>query len=106
MTKFSPSNHPPCLRSTAGTWGALQIVPVRGNVVLDLQTRNYDASGTLHRQSASANLPIATAIRLRELLDEAIEAALDRSACQQPGLWSDATLYAVATRPGRRSAGI
>jgi hypothetical protein len=79
------------LRSTAGTWGNIQIVSTRGNVVMDIATRNYDTAGHLHRDYALANLPVATAMRLRDLLDEAISAALDASADDQQALWSDAT---------------
>jgi hypothetical protein len=93
------------LCSTAGTWGEAQIVAVAArNVVLDLQTRNYDTTGVLHRQHALANLPLSAAVRLRDLLDEAIQTALDTSADAQPGLWSDATVRDIAARCGRRPA--
>jgi hypothetical protein len=83
------------LRSTAGTWGQIQIATTPDSVVLDIATRNYDTQGHLHRDYALANLSIDTAIRLRALLGEAIESALDASAAErQPGLWSDATMRA------------
>jgi hypothetical protein len=74
-------------------------------VVLDLETRNYDVAGVLHRDHALANLPIETARRLRDLLDEAIEASLDASAAHQANLWSESTMRAVAGQGRARRAG-
>jgi hypothetical protein len=54
-------------------------------------------------ENARAVLPLETAVRLRDTLDRAIEAALGGSA-QQPGLWSPATVRAAAARFGRRAA--
>lgn len=89
------------LRSIADTWGQIQIIAMPERIALDIQARNYDTAGHLHRDHALANLPLATAIRLRALLSEAIEAALD---CEprQPGLWSDTTMRAVVFRIERR----
>ena len=90
------------LYSTAGTWGSAQIVATQRNVVLDLEGRNYDVSGNLHRDHAFVNLPLETAIRLNVLLGEAIEAALDAPANRQAPLWSDATVCDIAEGRGRR----
>jgi hypothetical protein len=91
------------LFSTGGTWGEAQIVATSENIVLDLQSRAYDTTGHLRREHALANLPVATAIRLRQLLDEAIKASLDASSARtQPGLWSDATVASIASGRGRR----
>jgi hypothetical protein len=57
--------------------GEAQIVATSDSIVLDLRSRIYDISGHLHRDHALAHLSVATAIRLRELLGEAIEASLD-----------------------------
>jgi hypothetical protein len=104
MQRLQASNLP-TLHSTSGTWGEAQIVSLGDqNVLLDLQTRNYDTTGVLHRQHALANLPIATAIRIRDLLNAAIETALDDPANVQPGLWSDSTIRALAERSRRRAA--
>lgn len=76
------------------------------NLVLDVQARNYDTAGFLRRDHAVVNIYVQTAVRLHRILGEAIEASLDASASHsQPGLWSDATTAAVATRWGRRAAG-
>jgi hypothetical protein len=92
------------LFSTAGTWGEAQLVSTSASIVFDLQSRVYDTAGHLHREHALANLSVATAIRLRQLFGEAIEASLDASAARtQPGLWSDATVASIASGWGRRS---
>jgi hypothetical protein len=94
------------LFSTAGTWGEAQIVANGENISLDLQSRIYDTTGHVQREHAQANLSVQTAVRLRQLLGEAIEASLDVSAGRtQPGLWSDATTAAIATRWRRKAAG-
>jgi hypothetical protein len=97
MRQLPAHNMPACLLSTAGTWGEIQIVPRDGTIVLDLQARNYDASGHLHRDYALARLSLATATRLRDLLSEALVVAAVADS-RQPGLWSDATLQATTTR--------
>jgi hypothetical protein len=87
------------LRSTAGTWGDVAIASTPEHVILDIHARNYDTAGHLHRDAALLNLSIETAVRLRILLSDAIEAALD---CEprQAGLWSDASM-----RPGNQRFG-
>jgi hypothetical protein len=100
MRQLSAHNTPPRPLSTAGTWGKVQIVPASDRVVLDIFARNYDTTGYLHRDAALLNLSIETAIQLRDLLDEAISAALDRSASRQPGLWNEQALI----DRGRRAA--
>jgi hypothetical protein len=97
MRQLSAHNTPARLLSTAGTWGEIQIVAMPERIALDIEARNYDTHGHLHRDHALTNLPLATALRLRDLLNEAIEAALD---CEprQPGLWSEATMRAIGQR--------
>jgi len=90
------------LRSLADTFGEAQIVALPSRVVLDLATRNYDTQGHLHRDSALASLSLETAIKLRDLLSEAITAAAGMPEVQ-PGLWSDATHADFARRRGRRA---
>jgi hypothetical protein len=102
MRQLHVASTPARLFSTAGTWGEAQIVSTSDSIVLDLQSRIYDTTGRLNREHALANLSISTAIRLRELLGEAIEASLDASAARnQPGLWSNATAANIASRWGR-----
>lgn len=75
-------------------------------LALDVQARNYDNAGHLRRDHAVVNISVHTAVRLRQILGEAIEASLDVSAARsQPGLSSDATTAATATRWRRRTAG-
>jgi hypothetical protein len=89
------------LRSVGGTFGEAQVVALPSRVIIDLQTRNYDTIGHLHHDHALADLSVATAIRLRDLLDEAIVAASDAPP-HQPGLWSESTNRAIAHCIGRR----
>jgi len=91
------------LRSLDGTFGEIQVVATGSRVVLDVTARNYDVAGYLHRDSSLSNLSVGDAIRLRDLLDEAIVAAADAPP-HNPGVWSDATTRAVARRVGRRAA--
>jgi hypothetical protein len=80
------------LFSTAGTFGEIQIVAGQEHVIVDLQARNYDTAGHLHRDHALANLSLSAATRLRDLLDEALVHAhsitLDT---RQTALWSPVT---------------
>jgi hypothetical protein len=77
------------LYSVSGTFGDAQIVATPSRILLDLQSRNYDTAGILRQSHALADLPLATAIRLRELLGEAIAVASD-VAPAQPGIWGPA----------------
>jgi hypothetical protein len=88
------------LFSVSGTFGDAQIVATPSRILIDLQSRNWDSTGSLHKEHAIANLPIDTAIRLHDLLGAAIDASTDANP-HQPGLWSDATTTALATRKGR-----
>jgi hypothetical protein len=106
MSRLIPVTTGARLLSTGGTWGEIQIVWTAENLVLDVQARNYDTTGHLRRDHAMVSISVQTAVRLRHILGEAIEASLDVSAARsQPGLWSDATTGAIATRWGRRAAG-
>lgn len=89
--------------SVTDTFGQIQVATHSGQIVIDLQGRHYGADAQLYRDHGFARLSVAQARRVRDMLDQAIEAALDGSA-QQPGLWSPATLAAVAGRFGRRAA--
>jgi hypothetical protein len=86
------------LFSTSGTFGDAQIVATSSSrVIIDLQTRNYNSAGVLHKQHALANMPLDTATRLRDLLNQAIAAATDATQ-HQPGLWSDSAVSDIARR--------
>ena len=94
------------LRSTGSTWGEIQTVWAVQNLAIEVQARNYDIADHLRRDHAAINLSVQTAVRIRQILGEAIEASLDVPADRsQPGLWSDATTAAIAARWGRRAAG-
>jgi hypothetical protein len=97
MRQLFAHNTPARLLSTAGTCDEIQIVSTSENVVLDIATWNHSTAGHLLREHVLANRPLAMAIRLRALLGEAIESALD---CEprQADLWSDATTRATARR--------
>ena len=85
------------VRMVSGTFGAAQIVATPDRVIIDLQTRNYDAYGVLRKDHALANMPLETASRLRDLLNEAIAAAAEAPQ-HQPGMWSDATIAQTSRR--------
>nr|WP_294545259.1 hypothetical protein [uncultured Rhodopila sp.] len=90
------------VRMVTGTFGAAQIVVTPDRVLIDLQTRNHDASGVLRKDHAQANMPLATASRLRDLLNEAIASAAE-APMHQPGLWSEATSAHSARRLHRNA---
>jgi hypothetical protein len=89
----------------SGTWGDAQIVASPSHVLVDLNTRNYDTAGHLHRDHALASLSLSAAARLRDLLAEAVDhansVALD---IRQTALWSDPALTAQAVRFAGRAA--
>jgi len=97
----SMSQHIPAstsrLFSVSGTFGDAQIVATRDRVLIDLQTRNYDAGGILRKAHALANLPLETASQIRYLLSQAIAAAAEAPQ-HQPGMWSDATIAHTSRR--------
>jgi hypothetical protein len=89
----------------SGTYGTLQIGVVDHALVLQTIGRNYDTAGFLHIDAAQVRLPIAEAYRLHEALGRAIIEAESVDDTRQPGLWSNATITAQASRiSGRRSA--
>jgi hypothetical protein len=103
--RLSHTHNTSRLFSSAGTWGETQIVATRETVVVDLQTRNYDTAGHLHRDHALAVLSLSAAARLRDLLDEAItHAASVTLDTRETAIWSDATAAAIGDRIGRRAA--
>jgi len=81
----------------ADTFGRVQIAPTSGSVTVDIQGRHYGTEARLHIDHGVARLSIPQAIRLRDLLDTAIEAALDAPP-HQPGLWSQVTARFAAGR--------
>jgi hypothetical protein len=88
--------------SMADTFGRLQVSPHQGLIILDVQGRHYSTGAQLYVDHGFARLSVPQAIRLRGMLDQAIEAALDAPiASLQPDLWSPATTAAVASRMGR-----
>jgi hypothetical protein len=88
--------------SVVGTFGELQVTACREHVVVDVQSRNYDTGGHLHCEHALARLPLQKALRLRDLLDQAIEASRVTVATAQPGLWSNSAVASVAGELRRR----
>jgi hypothetical protein len=99
--RLNQHNNTSRLFSTADTFGEIQIVAGSDRLVVDVQARNYDTAGHLHRDHALADLSLAAAARLRDLLSEAIEhchsVTLDR---RQTALWSNS---ASTARVSRRS---
>jgi len=89
------------LLSLGGTWGEVQLVATSSHVILDLEGRNYDTAGFPCRDRALANLSLETAIRLRELLNEAIAVATEADPAH-PGLWSDSAVRSASTEVRRR----
>lgn len=67
-----------------------QIVATHDTLVLDLQTRNCRVDGRLMHQSALAQLSVGDARRLRDLLDQALDAAEVVDDPRQTRLWSGA----------------
>ena len=78
-SRITPGTTRARLLSTAGAWGEIQIVWTAENLVIDVQARNYGTAGHLHREHALVNISVQTAVRLRQILGEAIEATLDAS---------------------------
>jgi hypothetical protein len=85
--------------SVVGTFGELQVTACREHVLVDVQSRNYDTVGDLHCEHALARLPLPKALRLRDLLDQAIEAS---RVAAQPGLRSNSAVASVAGELWRR----
>jgi hypothetical protein len=81
----------------ADTFGRVQIAPADGSVTVDIQGRHYDTDAQLRIDHGVARLSIPQAIRLRHLLDTAIDVALDAPP-HQSGLWSQATTRFAAGR--------
>jgi hypothetical protein len=111
MPQLQPANTSR-LFSISGTFGDAQIVATASRVLIDLQTRNYDANGDLRKHHALADLPLEMASSIHDLLGKAIAAAADAPE-HQPGLWSEATAAHTALRlqkvrrsvPGRSVSG-
>jgi hypothetical protein len=64
-----------CRHSVSGTLGELQVTAAHEHVVVDVQNRNDDTVRRLRCEHALARLPLQTAMRLCDLLDEAIAAS-------------------------------
>jgi hypothetical protein len=99
MFRQSSSSNTTRLFSTAGTFGAFDIVATTDKIVVDATTRNYNTTGHVCREHALANLSIIAAVRLRDILslaiDHAASVALDP---RQTALWSDNSFAAQAQR--------
>jgi hypothetical protein len=91
------------LFSTTGTFAKFDIVATPDKILVDATTRNYDTTGHIRRDHALANLSLAAAAHLRDLLSEAIDhaasVALDT---RQTALWSENTLASQAVRFSRQ----
>jgi hypothetical protein len=70
--------------------------------VVDVQSRNYDPVGRLHCEHALVKLPLETAMRLRDLLDQAIETSQVIFHPAQPDLWSDSAVEFVVDKLWQR----
>jgi hypothetical protein len=81
-TPFAIPSPPCCIASYAvsisGTVADARIEASRSRVLIDLQTRNYNASGIRRQHPALANLPPETASEFRDLLHQAIAVASGR----------------------------
>jgi hypothetical protein len=96
------SNSTACI---ADTFGRVQVAPHNGLITIDVQGRHYSTDAQLYVDHGFARLSVAQAIKLRGMLDHAIESALDAPiAAHQPGLWSPATVAAIGDRFARRRA--
>src|ERR1700678_3876896 len=60
--------------SLAEVFGELQVTACREHVVVEVQSCNDDTVGHVNWKHALARLPLQKALRLRDLLDQAIEA--------------------------------
>jgi len=83
------------LFSLAETFGEIQLVASAGRLLIDVQSRNYDATGYLRREHALANLPLNLAKRFQHLLNEAIRAA-EVAPPPQPPSWSESAYRRAA----------
>ena len=101
MSGLRPVTTSARLLSPGGTRGEVQLVATSSHVILDLEGRNYDTTGFPCRDRALANLSLETAIRLRELLNEAIAAATEADPAH-PGLWSDSAVRSASAEVRRR----
>ena len=88
--------------SVVGTFGELQVTATLDHVVVDVHSRNYTTAGHLHCEHALVKLPLQTALRLRDLLDQAIETSQVIFDTAQPGLWSDSSVAFVASELWQR----
>ena len=88
--------------SVVGTFGELQVTATHDHVVVDVQSRNYTTVGHLQCEDALVKLPLQTALRLRDLLDQAIETSQVIFDTAQPGLWSDSSVAFVASELWQR----
>jgi len=63
--------------SISGTFADARIEASRSRVLIDPQTRNYDAGGIRRQHPALANLPLETASEFRDLPNQAIAVAAE-----------------------------
>ena len=87
------------LLSAAGTFGEIQIVSGRERILVDLQTRNYDTTGHLHREHALADLSLSSAAHLRDLLTDALDHAASVTLdTRQTALWLETPTNRIVGR--------
>ena len=97
MPQLHRSNQSSRLLSTSGSFGEIAIMALPDAIVIDATTKNYDTAGHCHRDRATASLPIADAVRLRDALDAAIaHTASADIASRQTQLWSEASYFNAA----------
>jgi hypothetical protein len=88
--------------SVARTFGELQVTGDREHVVVEVQSRNCDTIGRLYCEHALARLLLQKALKLRDLLDRAIEASRATLGAAQPAVWSNSAFASVAGELWRR----
>jgi hypothetical protein len=104
MQRLQPCNRRPILLSSAGRWGAADIVGTGHGVTLSLTGENYDVTGWLRSSSALANLSLDDARRLSGLLNEAIAFCEDTADQRQdalPAVWSPSSFTQPIKPPVR-----
>jgi hypothetical protein len=76
----------------SGTFGSIETGAYDQSVLIDVNARNYDVNGYLHKQSAFLRLSVNDAYRIHAYLGRAIVAAEEQEP-RQSGLWSNSTTF-------------
>lgn len=71
----------------SGAFGEIQVVSRGGSVLVNVQSRSFDVEGCWRCDHAFAGLSVPDAVRLRELLNEAIVTAAANTDPRQTTLW-------------------